>query len=257
MRNNAVFYFTGSDLRSQYAAEALRIHGCHVAEQDPGQADVIVLPMGGKITQEFLSGLRPGQVILGGNLGPGSALLREEGLQIYDYYADPLLQCANAVPTAEGAIGLLMEHLPVTLQGSRFLITGYGRIGSLLSGKLLLLGAKVTASARKDADLGRIFAAGMRAEYTGHYRKPLDQYDAVINTVPAAVFSTKDYAKLRPDCLLLELASDPGGFDDALCRAHGLQCVRAPGLPGKCAPKTAGYAIADAILRLIELEESS
>jgi len=257
LRNNAIFYFTGSDLRSQYAAEALRIHGCHVAEQCPEAADVIVLPMGGNVSADLLAKLQPGQVILGGNLGSNTAILTEHGLRVMDYYADPLLQCANAVPTAEGAIGLLMEHLPVTLQGSRFLVTGYGRIGSLLSNKLMLLGAKVTASARKNADLGRIIAAGMRAEYTGHYRKPLDQYDAAINTVPAPVFSTKDYAKLRPDCLLLELASDPGGFDDALCRAHGLQCVRAPGLPGKCAPKTAGYAIADAILRLTELEESS
>ena len=257
MRNNAIFYFSGSDPRSHFAAEALRIHGCHVTRQDPEQADVIILPMGEKISQELLAKLRPGQVIMGGNLGSESENGEKYSLRILDYYSDHLLQCANAVPTAEGAIGLLMEHLPVTIQGSRFLVTGYGRIGSLLAEKLKLLGAKVTASARKDADLGRILAAGMRAEYTGHYRKPLDQYDAVINTVPALVFSASHYTKLRPDCLLLELASKPGGFDDALCHAHGLQCVRAPGLPGKCAPKTAGYAIADAILRLIELEESS
>ncbi len=257
MRKNAVFFFTGSDLRSRYAAEALRIHGRHVVPDDPAQADILVLPMGEKLSRERMAALRPGQVIMGGNLGTETAQYKKEGLQIFDYYADPLLQCANAVPTAEGAIEILMAQLPVTIQGSCGLITGYGRIGSLLAGKLQLLGANITASARKDADLGRILAAGMGAEQTGHYRKGLDQYDYVVNTVPAPVFSTKDYAKLRPDCLLLELASSPGGFDDALCRAHGLQCIRAPGLPGKCAPKTAGYAIADAILRLTELEESS
>lgn len=257
MRKNATFFFTGSDLRSRYAAEALRIHGCHVVQDGPAQADVLVLPMGEKISSEWAAQLRPGQVIMGGNLGFEADHLKKDGLQIFDYYADPLLQCANAVPTAEGAIEILMAQLPVTIQGTCGLITGFGRIGSLLASKLTLLGAKITVSARKEADLGRILAAGMGAEYTGHYRKALDQYDYVINTVPAPVFSTKDYTKLRPGCLLLELASSPGGFDDALCHAHGLHCVRAPGLPGKCAPKTAGYAIADAILRLIELEESS
>lgn len=257
MLNNAAFLFPGCDPRSRYAAEALRIHGCHVAECPAAQADVIVLPMGEGISPDLLRQLRPGQWILGGNLGADLSKWREHGLKVLDYYADPLLQYANAIPTAEGAIEILIERLPVTIQGSHGLITGYGRIGCVLAKKLQLLGAQVTASARKDADLGRIIAAGLRAEQTGHYRKPLDQYDYIINTVPASVFSERDYANFRPDCLLLELASRPGGFDDALCHAHGLQCVRAPGLPGKCAPKTAGYAIADAILRLIELEESS
>ena len=257
MRNNATFLFPGSDPRSHFAAEALRIHGCHVADCAAAQADVIVLPMGEGISRELLTQLQPNQLIMGGNLGPGLNKLREHGLRVMDYYTDPLLQYANAVPTAEGAIGILMERLPVTIQGTRCLITGYGRIGCVLAKKLQLLGAHVTASARKEADLGRILAAGLRAERTGHYRKPLDQYDYIVNTVPASVFSERDYANLRPDCLLLELASKPGGFDEALCHAHGLQCVRAPGLPGMCAPKTAGYAIADAILRMIELEESS
>ena len=52
--------------------------------------------------------------------------------------------------------------------------------------------------------------------------------------------------------ILLELASAPGGFDEALCRECGLTLLRAPGLPGKCAPKAAGEAIAGAVMRILE-----
>ena len=36
---------------------------------------------------------------------------------------------ANAVPTAEGAVQLAMEQMPVTIHGARVLITGFGRVG--------------------------------------------------------------------------------------------------------------------------------
>lgn len=36
---------------------------------------------------------------------------------------------ANAVPTAEGAVQLAMEQMPVTIHGARVLITGFGGLG--------------------------------------------------------------------------------------------------------------------------------
>ena len=257
MQSNAAILIPGRDLRSRYCAEALKAMGYAVEDCPVHRAEVIVLPMGVQVPQELLQELCPGQLVLGGCLGSGRAALEAQGVRVKDYYDDSLLQAANAVPTAEGAIAILMDRLPITVQGMNCLITGYGRIGTVLSNKLALLGARVTVSARKAADLGKISAMGLRAEHTGRYQAPLDQYDAIINTVPAAVFSEREYTQIKKDCLLLELASAPGGFAEALCRANGLQYVRAPGLPGRCAPKTAGEAIAQAIVRILDLEESS
>ena len=39
------------------------------------------------------------------------------------------LMVLNAVPTAEGAVHILIKELPMTLMDSRILIVGYGRIG--------------------------------------------------------------------------------------------------------------------------------
>ncbi len=255
MKKNALFFVPGQDPRSRYTAEGLRSHGCLVEDCPAAQADVVVLPMGA--APEAFGELRPGQLIFAGNLGPRLHSYQGQGLRVLDYYTDAQLQWENAVPSAEGAIEILMSRLPITLQGSTGLVIGYGRIGKLLSEKLKLLGARITATARKPQDFGAIAAAGLRPEYTGQYRHGLAQYDYIVNTVPAPVFSTEAYHMVRPDCLLLELASSPGGFDDALCNRHGLQYIRAPGLPGKCAPKTAGHAIAAAIVRRMEMEESS
>lgn len=257
MLKNAAILIPGQDARSRACAEALAVQGFRIADFPPGQADVIVLPMGVSTPPELMEALHPGQLVLGGHMGKDRALLEGAHIRAIDYYDDPILQAENAIPTAEGAIAILMDRLPITVAGMRCLVTGFGRIGAALAQKLALLGAEVTVSARREADLGRIAALGLRAERTGQYRYPLGEYDAVINTVPAAVFSALDYENFKADCLLLELASAPGGISETLCRARSLCYVRAPGLPGRCAPKTAGFAIAEAVRRILDMEESS
>ena len=73
---------------------------------------------------------------------------------VLDYFHDEFLTAANAAITAEGALLLAMEQLPVTLADTPVLVIGWGRIGQLLSRKLQALGAHVTASARRSRDLG-------------------------------------------------------------------------------------------------------
>jgi dipicolinate synthase subunit A len=215
---------------------------------------VIVLPMRAQVPPELLEQLRPGQLVLGGCLGSQREKLTACGVRAFDYYDDVQLQYANAVPTAEGALGILIDRTPETIRGSKGLVIGYGRIGTVLANQLSLLGAEVTASARKETDLGRIVAAGHQAERTGTWQFSMKRYDYIVNTVPARVLTEREYRQMRPDAVLLELASEPGGFDEALCRECFLTLIRAPGLPGKCAPKTAGAAIAGAVLRILESE---
>ena len=254
MKRSMSILVPGRDARSRYCAEALRDQGCSVADCPVAAADVIVLPMRAQVPPELMEQLRPGQYVLGGCLGSQREKLTACGVRAFDYYDDVQLQYANAVPTAEGALGILIDRTPGTIRGSKGLVIGYGRIGTVLAGRLSLLGADVTASARKETDLGRIEAAGHQAERTGLWEQSMERYDYIVNTVPARVLTEGEYRQMRPEAVLLELASEPGGFDEALCRECFLTLIRAPGLPGKCAPKTAGAAIAGAVLRILESE---
>ena len=68
----------------------------------------------------------------------------------------------------------------------------------------------------------------------------------------APVLPVRRMACLPPDCLLMELASAPGGYEQAAAKRLGLRTVTAPGLPARCCPQEAGDAYGQAILNVLE-----
>ena len=68
---------------------------------------------------------------------------------IFDYGTREEFAVANAVPTSEGAIETAMLEYDGTINSSKCLVTGYGRIGRVLSDMLAGLGADVTVSAQE------------------------------------------------------------------------------------------------------------
>ena len=172
-----------------------------------------------------------------------------EEVSVFDYFRREELTVRNAVPTAEGAIQIAMEEYPGTLNGSRCLVTGFGRIGKVLSWMLRGLGAQVTVSARKPEDLAWIRQSGYQAVHTRH---PGSGYDLVFNTIPALVFARESLSGLKPGTLLIDLASAPGGVDRETAAELGVRVVPALSLPGKVAPKAAGEIIKETIYHMME-----
>ena len=166
----------------------------------------------------------------------------EHGLTLTDYLAREELAVRNGVPTAEGAIAAAMAATEVTLCGTPCLVVGFGRIGKLLAHRLRGLGAEVAVSARRLDDLAWIDAFGYRGLHTNRLTGTLGDFRVVFNTVPHTVLSGELLRELPQDCVLIELASQPG-FDRAAAEALGLKCISALGLPGKAAPETAARAI--------------
>ena len=186
-------------------------------------ANVLILPMpagGGVPLADILDAAEPGALICGGMLDPAEAL-----------------------------------RLPGPLAGSRILLCGFGRIGKLLARKLKALGADVTVSARKAQalDLARIL--GYRRVTAGSWADAPAQYDGIVNTVPAPIIGPAQLPCIRRDCVLLELASLPGGFCAEAQALPGYCAAR--GLPGKYAPEAAAAIIRSAIFRNLNLEEAT
>ena len=71
---------------------------------------------------------------------------------------------------------------------------------------------------------------------------------------PSRVITNEQILGLGRDTILIELASAPGGFDFEIAEQSGLRTIKAGSLPGKYAPVTAGYAVADTILTILERE---
>ncbi len=201
---------------------------------------------------QVLDALRPGQIVCAGRVdGQTLAMARERGLILHDYFAREELAVANAVPTVEGAIQIALEELPITLHAARVLVIGYGRLGKLLAHRMNALGAKVSVAARKWADLAWAEAYGYGVEQTDRLEGWLCSYDLIVNTVPARVLGEERLAELESGCLVIDLASKPGGVDMEAARQLGVKVIWALSLPGKVAPVTAGKAILNTIYNIL------
>ena len=145
-----------------------------------------------------------------------------------------------------------MTNTPYTLRGSKCLIIGYGKIGKVLSAALKELGADVTASARKYSDLAWIKTNGLNGVQTAAIGEIADRFDIIFNTVPSLVLNFKVLSKTKPDVLIIDLASRPGGVDFDTADDLNRKVIWALSLPGKVAPRTAGEIIKDTLLNILE-----
>ena len=107
-------------------------------------------------------------------------------------------------------------------------------------------------SARRYSDLAWIEATGCRGLRTNALAGALGDFDLIFNTVPALVLDASRLRETKEDCVILELASAPGGVDYDAARALGRRVVRAPGLPGRVAPRSAAAAIRDSVYHILE-----
>lgn len=158
----------------------------------------------------------------------------------------------NSIPTAEGAVALAMQHTDITIHGSRSVVLGLGRCGITLARTLAGLGAHVRVGARKPADLARIVEMGFEPFAICDIGTAVVDADILFNTIPAAVLTSDVLARTPRSCVVVDIASAPGGTDFRFADRHGIKAVLAPSLPGMVAPKTAGRIIAQTMTRLVQ-----
>lgn len=204
---------------------------------------------------DVLDAIPAGTVTLAGSV-PFAVHARavQNNLRLIDYLARDELAIRNAVPTCEGALQLAMEQTAHTIQQSRCLVIGYGRIGALLAQKLHALDAEVTVSARSQRDFARIETQGMHMLDTRQLAGHLSGFDIIFNTVPAPVLGATELAGLSQPCLIIDLASMPGGISSEAKLPTGCRILHALSLPGKVAPLTAAHAIHDTICNILHEE---
>jgi dipicolinate synthase subunit A len=125
------------------------------------------------------------------------------------------------------------------LHGANILILGFGRIGKLLAKTLKGFECKIDLTARKDEDFAWIDSYGYRKVTYDDLVEKLGDYDIIFNTVPVLLLDEKKLEKVNRDCLIIDLASKPGGVDFDVANKFGIKTNWALGLPGKVASKTA------------------
>lgn len=291
MNQEKVFLVAGGDLRQAYLAgllaEDARVYAIGMGHEvdldgrvirvesldEIGEcADYVVLPMPATNDGVYLNAqlsedkiplaavadmARCGSLIFAGKVdGRLRALCESRGLEVIDYLEREELAVMNAVPTAEGTIQILMEELPTTLFSQRCLVTGYGRLSKVLCRLLTALGVDVTVTARKYGDLAWARISGCEAVHISELKQRIGAYDFIINTVPAMLFTQDVLARVKPDSLVIDLASKPGGVDFDMAKNLGVRTIWALSLPGKVAPISSGAIICDTIRNILAERET-
>lgn len=175
----------------------------------------------------------------------------ENSVQTTDLIKNEKLAILNSISTAEGAIEVAMKETDTIIHGSNILILGFGRIGKVLAKKLQGLSANVTCAARKQEDLAWINAYGYNSININTMEKELEQFDIIFNTVPHLILTKEKIRYLSKRCVLIELASRPGGIDSKEAEKYKIKVVEALALPGKVAPTTTAEFMKEAIYDLI------
>ena len=145
-----------------------------------------------------------------------------------------------------------MKETDTIIHGSNILILGFGRIGKVLSKKLQGLSAHITCAARKQEDFAWINAYGYNSININEMGKELEQFDIIFNTVPHLILTKEKLKYLNKKCLLIELASNPGGIDRKEAENYKIKVVEALALPGKVAPTTTAGFMKEIIYDLTE-----
>ena len=80
----------------------------------------------------------------------------------------------------------------------------------------------------------------------------LNQFDIIINTIPHIILNKEKLKLLKRDCLIIDIASNPGGVDRKAVKEIGIKLIWALSLPGRVAPITSAEFIKETLENILK-----
>ena len=168
---------------------------------------------------------------------------KERNIKCVDLMKKEELVIYNTIATAEGAIQIAVEETTKTIFDSNILVLGFGRVGKVVAERFKGLKANVYCEARKEEDIAWIKTYGYNDIHLEKIDNELDKFDIIINTIPVKIINEEQLKNIKKDCIIIDLASNPGGVDYEKAKEYGIKAIHALALPGKVAPYTSAEFI--------------
>lgn len=172
--------------------------------------------------------------------------------KIIDLLEREELTVLNAIASAEGTIQVAMEETNKTIHGTNILIMGFGRITKVLFNMLKGFGSNIYCETTKIENISWIRTYGYTPIILEDLNENLDKFDLIINTVPHIILDDIKLSKLKKDCVIIDVASAPGGVDKKAAKDRNIKVVWALALPGKVAPVTSAKYIKETLYNILK-----
>jgi len=216
----------------------------------PGELDFIIFPFKADIgisvyNDDFFATLNSSTLVFSGIRNAYVAdRCAAHGLEYHVMMENNVVAAKNAVPTSEGVIAYIITNHINTLANSKVLVIGYGTCGSDLAKRLKALDADMYALVRNKEKEMLAWADSITPIYLDAlFDHP---FDIVINTVPQRVLHNEMLDKIQ-GAILIDIASEPYGFDMEYAKKLNEKSALLPGIPGKYAVRTAGEILGEYI----------
>ncbi len=213
---------------------------------------------------ELLSNLTEKHTLFGGALPKYVCdFCNDHNIKYIDLLKCEEVAILNSISTAEGAIAEAIKESTLNLHHSNCLVLGYGRCGITLANKLSGLNAYVTVGARNVTQLSTACSNGhntLDISNISSNESLIDYFSItdylktcnfIFNTIPSPIISSTLIDVLNKDCIIIDIASNPGGCDFEYCKSQDINAKLCLGLPGKYSPKTSGVILTKALLKHI------
>ncbi len=182
--------------------------------------------------------------------------LMSSGALCINYLSDEELVLKNAIATAEGTLDIVINETAETVFGSKALILGFGRVAKATAKLFSCLGSCVTVACRRRVAASEAYCMGYNTLYLNQLKSKIEDFDIIINTIPALVLNRDILSNVSKSSLIIDLASKPGGVDFDSAKELGKKVIWALSIPGKVAPVSSGKIIYETIVSILEeLEE--
>ena len=245
-----------------------RVHMSEYIEEVVRGVDVLVAPMSGTdaagiikaryteqplcLDENFFRMVQGTPVLIGMTNEKVKALAAAAGVPLHLIAIREDVGILNAIPTAEGAIQIAMEEMPITIHGTTSLVMGLGKCGLTLAWRLRALGSTVYGVTRSSEAIAKAHDLGIITISYEDLPQYLPKFDLIYNSVPALVLKEADLRLVNEETLIIDLASAPGGVDFEAAKRLGIKAMLCLGLPGKVAPRTAGLILGQVVPEMIE-----
>jgi len=194
------------------------------------------------------------KTIFGGNISNDFIeFFFKNKIEFYDFFKVDYITRLNAIATAEGCIKEAIEMSPYNLHNASSLVLGYGNCGSVLAHKLSNLNSYVTIACRKPYQGACAISEGIKYINISHLESRIKDFNYIFNTIPSTILTPNMLEKINKDCVIIDIASSPGGIDLEYAHMINLKAKTIPGIPGKVSPLSSAIILYDYINDVISI----